>query len=273
MEEVNSYELSQDGKKILVRKLSDFYVIDASTTPPSELPKSKVNLDQWTFSINPKEEWRQMFVEAWRLERDFFYDPNMHGVDYKGLLQKHLPLVERITDRNELNDLISDLVSELSALHTYIVGGDSRVSPDQISPASLGAVLTRDERNGGYAIRHIYIADPDYPEMSSPLSKPELNVREGDIIQSINGESTLSVESPFLLLRNQTNQQVLVKLRSASTGKDYQAIVKPISQGDESNLRYSEWEYTRRLRVEESAKVISDTSICAQWVEVITQSG
>jgi tricorn protease len=81
-----------------------------------------------------------------------------------------------------------------------------------------------------------------------------LTIKEGDVIKSINGVSTLSVESPYLLLRNLTNQQVLLKMKSAGTGKDYEAVVKPISQGDESNLRYSEWEYTRRLRVEEASK-------------------
>jgi tricorn protease len=254
VDDIRGFELSLNGKKLLVRKSSDFYVIDASATPPTDLGKSKVNLDQWTFSINPRDEWRQMFTEAWRLERDYFYDPNMHGIDYKGLLERHLPLVERITDREELNDLISSLVGELAALHIYVRGGDRRESQDQISPASLGAVLVRDESKGGYRIQHIYEAEPDYPEVASPLSKPGLDIHEGDIIKSLNGVSTLSVASPSLLLRNQTNQQVLLRLKSAASGKEIDAVVKPISQGEESNLRYSEWEYTQRLRVDQESK-------------------
>ena len=254
LDEVNGYDLTRDGKKLMVQKSGDIYIIDASTSPPSDLPKSKVTLDNWTFTISPREEWRQMVMEEWRLERDNFYDPNLHGIDYKGLLERHLPLVDRVTDRDELNDLITDLVGELAALHIFVGGGDRRLGLDQISPASLGALLVKDEANGGYRIQHIYLSDPDYLEVSSPLSRPGLTIKEGDVIKSINGVSTLSVESPYLLLRNLTNQQVLLKMKSAGTGKDYEAVVKPISQGDESNLRYSEWEYTRRLRVEEASK-------------------
>jgi tricorn protease len=252
VEDIRGYELSSNGKKLLVQKTDAFYIIDASATPPSELPKSKMDLDNWTLTVNPKQEWRKMLTEAWRMERDYFYDPALHGVDYKGLLERHLPLVDRVTDRDELNDLISSLVGELAALHIFVGGGDRRISPDPISTASLGAQLVRDGTNGGYRIEHIYHADPDYPEVASPLDKPSLTIREGDIISSINGTQTLSVASPALLLRNQVNQQVLLKLKSASTGKEYDAVVKPFSQGDESNLRYSEWEYTRRLRVEEA---------------------
>jgi tricorn protease len=254
LEEINGYELSRNGKKLLVRKGSDFYTIDATATPPSELAKNKVNLDSWSFTVDPKQEWRKVLVEAWRMERDYFYDPNLHGIDYKGILDRHLSIVDRVTDRDELNDLISSLVGELAALHIFVGGGDRRTTLDQISPASLGALLVRDESDGGYRIQHIYRAEPDYPEVSSPLSKPELSIHEGDVIRSINGVSTLSVASPSLLLRNKASQQVLLKLKSADTGKEYDAVVKPMTQGEESNLRYSEWEYTRRLRVEESGK-------------------
>ncbi len=253
LDDMASYELSRDGKKLLVRKSDDFYVIDASATAPTELPKSKVNLGSWSFSLTPREEWRQMFVEAWRLERDYFYDPGLHGADYKGLMAKHLPLVDRVSDRDELNDLLTDIVGELSALHIFVVGGDRRLSPDPISVASLGAVLRRDEAKGGYRIDRIYEAEPDYPEISSPLKKAGLTINEGDVITSVNGVSTLSAASPALMLRNQSSQQVLLHIKPAS-GKEFDAIVKPISPGDEFGLRYSDWEYSRRMRVEKEGK-------------------
>jgi tricorn protease len=254
VEDIGGYELSRDGKKLFVQKSGDLFVIDASSTPPSEMPKSKVNLDNWTMTVNPRDEWRLMLREAWRLQRDYFYDTNLHGIDYNGLLAKHLPLVDRVTDRDELNDLISSLVGELAALHTFVSGGDRRTGIDQISPASFGALLTRDEAGGGYRIQRIYKGDPDYPEVSSPLVRNGLDIHEGDVIKAINGVPTLSVASPYLLLRNQLNQQVLLKLKSATTAKEFDAIVKPISQGEEFNLRYTEWEYTRRLLVDETSK-------------------
>jgi tricorn protease len=254
LEDIRGGELSADGKKYLARKGDDFYVFDANGTAPSDLAKSKVNLGNWMLSIDPREEFRQMFLEAWRLERDYFYDPGLHGVDYKGLLHKHLPLVDRITDRDELSDLLSNLVGELSALHTFVYGGDTRRSQDQIGLASLGARLSRDEKAGGYRIQHIFRADPNYLDVSSPLSQPGLTIKEGDVVLAINGTPSLLNTSPDLLLKNQAGQQVLLHIRSINGNREFDAIVKPISLSEEENLRYSEWEETRRLRVEETGK-------------------
>ena len=195
-----------------------------------------------------------MFVEAWRLERDYFYDPGLHGVDYEGLLRRHLPLVDRVTDRYELNDLIAHLVGELSALHIFVRGGDIREGEDSVYPASLGAVLARDESGGGYRIEHIYQGESDYLEQLSPLAKPEYHIEEGDIITIINGVSVLDGPDPSILLKNQVGQQVLLHLKSGKENKTYQVIVKPISQREEANLRYFEWENTRRLIVEDKGR-------------------
>ena len=254
VEDINRYELSMDGKKLMVIKRNDIFVIEAAHNPPAKISESKVDLSRWTFSIKPRDEWRQMFIEAWRLERDYFYDPQMHGVDYEGLLNHYLPIVDRVTDRDELSDLIAQLVGELSALHIFVRGGDTRRGQDSISPASLGAVLKRDDAAGGYRIDHIFQTEPDYLEHFSPLARPELNINEGDIITAINGVSSLSVADPAVLLRSQTSQQVLLQLKSSQNNQAYKAIVKPISQSQESNLRYNEWEYQRRLMVEEKGK-------------------
>ncbi len=253
LDDIGSYELSNDGKKILVRKGEGIYVIDASAAPLTDVSKHLVNLSNWTFSFDPREEWKQMFIESWRLERDYFYDPNLQGVDYDKMLKMYLPLVDRVRDRDELNDLISQIVGELSALHTFVVGGDIRREEQQIGIGSLGALITKDKKDGGYKIEHIYKSEPDYLEDISPLSKQGVNVNEGDVILSINGISLLSVESPNLLLENQIGKQVLVHLLSSKTKKEYDAIVVPISKQAEANLRYDEWEYTRRLLVDKES--------------------
>lgn len=252
VENIRSYDLSGDKKKTLVRKGSNIYVFDSGSSAPAKLDKNKVDLSKWTFSIDPREEWRQMFVDAWRLERDYFYDRNLHGVDYDGLLARHLPLVDRVANRAELSDLIAQLVGELSALHIYVSGGDHRRGDDQIRPASLGARLIRDEGAGGYRIDHIYKSEPDYINRLSPLAKADVNVNEGDIILDINGVPTLSVTHPGELLNNKAGQQVLLRIKSRSSGSESNVVLKPISPGAESNLRYDEWEYSRRMAVEES---------------------
>ncbi|MBN1407699.1 MAG: PD40 domain-containing protein [Calditrichaceae bacterium] len=254
VEDIRNYELSQNGNKILIRKDKDIYVFDASEGSVDKLVDYKVDLSKWIFSVNPREEWQQLFVDAWRLERDYFYDPNLHGVDWRGLLEKHLPLVKRVTDRDELNDLISQLVGELSALHIFVRGGDQREGEDQISTASLGAELKREEAAGGYRIDHIYQSEPDYLDRQSPLVKPYLNINEGDVILAINGVSTMSVVHPGILLKNQVNLQVLLKIKSKKDGKIFDAVVKPISPGEERRLRYDDWEYTRQQQVEKMSK-------------------
>ncbi|MHC4717835.1 MAG: S41 family peptidase, partial [Planctomycetota bacterium] len=250
LEDVGNYELSADGKKMLVRKKDDLYIIDAKAKK-ADLDKKKVNLSEWKLSVEPREEWRQMFVESWRLERDYFYDRGMHGVDWKAMLDKYLPLVDRVTTRRELSDLMAQMVSELAALHTYVGGGDMRSGPDDVKPAALGAVLRRSIAGGGYRVEHIYRSDPDDLGRRSPLAHPNVDVRDGDVIEMINGTPTLSVPDIGALLRNQAGRQVLIRVRPADSGESRDVVVTPLTLREADNLRYTEWEYTRRLAVDE----------------------
>ena len=253
VEGVGFFEMSMDGKKLLVRKGNDIYVIDAEPSSVSDLNDHRVDLGGWTFAIDVRDDWRQIFVDAWRLERDYFYDPDMHGVDWEGTLEKFLALVDRVTTRNELSDLIGRIIGELSALHTSVRGGDERRGQENVSVATLGARLFRDSERGGYRIDHIYQSDPDYPDEMAPLEDPDLDVYAGDVIEAINGVATLDVSDIGALLRNQQGRQVLLTVRSGgggsvSAGQSRDLIVVPAS--NESNLRYNDWEYSRRQIVE-----------------------
>ena len=249
IEDVRSFELSADRKKLLVRKGENLYVLDSTAEKIDE--EKKVNLSGWTFVVNPRDEWRQMFTESWRLMRDYFYDRKMHGVDWKAMLNKYLPLVDRVTDRGELSDLMADMVGELSALHIFVRGGDHRDSPDDIQVASLGAELKRDEEALGWRVTHIYKADPEYPGDSSPLRKPGVEIEVGDVILSIDGVSLFSVAQPEMLLRNKAGPPGPGGGEVKDTGDKRQFIVQPINQQKDADLRYTEWEYTRRLAVEQ----------------------
>jgi tricorn protease len=248
VEEVTSYELSQDGKQLLVRKKDDLYVFEAGAKAPAELAKGKLDLSGWSFPLDVREDWRQIFVDAWRLERDYFYDPGTHAIAWTAVLDKHLPLVDRITTRDELSDLIGWMVGELSALHTSVRGGDLRQGPDDVKVATLGARLARDEAAGGYRIEHVYRHDPDYPDERSPLADPELGIAEGDVITTLNGVETLSVEHLNALLRNQEKRQVLLRLKPPAGGPARDVIVVPTT--DEPSLRYADWEQSRRSLAE-----------------------
>ncbi len=250
VEDVRSIEPSMDGKKLLVRKSNALHVIDAKPAKVANLAESRVDLSGWSFPIDVRDDWRQIFVDAWRLERDYFYDPGMHGVDWDAVLAKHLPLVDRVTTRDELSDLIGWMVGELSALHTSVRGGDLRRGPDNVQVASLGARLMRDPVRNGYRIDHIYQADPDYPDTWSPLADPDLGINPGDVITAVNGAATLEVPDIGALLRNQAGKQVLLTIGSGADARD--VIVEPMT--NEANLRYTDWEVTRRMLTDSASE-------------------
>lgn len=253
------YELSLDNKAILVRKKDALFIIDASASAPASLDDKGVDLSGWTFSLIPRDEWRQMFNESWRLERDYFYDLNMHGVDWKAMRDRYLPLVDRVATRQELSDVIAQMVAELSALHTFVRDGDIRQGDDKIASATLGAFLTRDETHGGggYRVQHIYQTDPDQPELRPPLAKPGVDVKDGEIIEEVNGVPALNVPDVSVLLRNKAGKQVLLKIKTpAKNGEESKSrnvIAVPITADDDADLRYHEWEYTRRLIVDKDS--------------------
>ena len=250
LHDVRFYDLSADGKKILVRKGDDLYVVKAGEKAPEDLSKARVDLSGWTFPIRPRDEWRQMFDEAWRLERDYFYDRGMNGVDWKAMRAKYAPLVDRVTTREELSDILGQMISELSALHMYVRGGDMRETPFPIDGASLGARLVRDPAAGGERVDHVYRTDPDRPGELSPLARPGVGVEDGDVIEAINGVSVLTVPDAGALLRNQAGKQVLLRVKPKDGGPAKDVVVEPISLSRDADLRYDEWEYTRRLEVE-----------------------
>jgi tricorn protease len=252
--DIKTFEFSADRKKLLVVRENDQLILDADIKPAGfgdskAIGKSTINLSRWTFFTNPRAEFRSIYLDAWRLERDYFYDKKMHGVDWNAMRARYLPLVDRVSDRAELNDVIAQLVSELSALHTFVVGGDSRRPADQIDLAAFGAQLRKDDKAGGFVVEHIYRNDPDLPNSGPPFVRPESRVKEGEVILSIDGENLAGAPDERALLRGKAGIEVLLRVKSGA-GETRDVLVKPIKSSDEDNLRYAEWEYTRRLKVD-----------------------
>ncbi len=258
MESIRDYQLSANRKKLLVVRAEDLLVLDAGDEAPrdQELEDSILDLSGWTFSLDPREEWRQMFVEAWRLERDYFYDRDMHGVDWAQMGERYFQMLDRVTDREELADLMGQMVSELSALHTFVFGGDHREGLEDVQPGSLGARFKKDAEAGGWRIEHIYATDPDYPDDLSPLASPDVAARVGEVITAIDGVPSISSPDIGSMLRSKAGRQVRLSLEMGE-GKEIstrEVIVTPITPAQEEDLRYREWEYTRRLLTEDLGK-------------------
>lgn len=256
--DVKSYEISADRKRMLVRKDDDFLIVDSDATSKSlgeakTMSQAKIDVSAWTILVNPRVEFRQLFLDAWRLERDYFYDRNMHGIDWPGVRDRYLPLLDRVSDRRELDDVIAQMASELSALHIFVRVGDARQADDRVSLGALGAVLRHDAKAGGFVVDHVYQHDPDLPNLAPPLARPDSRVSEGEVILSIDGEPLGSVPDERALLRGKAGQKVLLHVKPVH-GAERDVLVTPLSAREETDVRYREWEYTRRVKVDTDSK-------------------
>jgi tricorn protease len=252
-ESVRQFALSADGKKLMIMRTAradtapEILIVDAGPKLPGELDKSRVLWSDWQIAVDPRAEWRQMFADAWRMQRDFFYDREMHGVDWTAVRAKYAPLVERVTERGELAEVMAQMVGELSLLHSQVHPGEVRRGPDDPGAAGLGALLERDP--AGWKIARIYTGDPELPSEAGPLAAPGLNIPAGTVITAINGRSATDAPDATELLRGQADKQVLLQLREPN-GRERQVIITPVDWRREAQLRLNDWRYGRARAVQ-----------------------
>lgn len=253
--DVRSYELSADGKKLMLMRGSasgpELLIVDAAPKLPPETGKFQVRWNDWQIATQPRAEWKQMFNDAWRMHRDHFYDKAMHGVDWKAVRAKYEPLLERLTDRHELGELMAQMVGEISALHSQVNPGDTRQGPEEPGIAGLGARMSKVAE--GWRIDHLYAADPELPNEAGPLAAPGLGIKAGDVITAVNGRKAADAPHIVELLRGQAGKQVLLDLKTAD-GKAVQKIVMPVAARRDNELRYNDWRVSRARIVEQAGE-------------------
>ena len=257
--DVRNYDISADGKKLmLVRNQGqgapEVLIVDAAPklqTDAKELAKLTVRWSDWQIATQPRAEWKQMFADAWRMQRDFFYDKDMHGVDWQAVRAKYEPLVDRVTDRFELAELMAQMVAELGALHSQVAAGDTRAAPDEPGLAGLGGRFSR--APNGWRIDAIYGFEAELPAEAPPLATPAVNLKVGDVITHVNGRPTAEAPHILELLRGQAGRQVLLDVKQAD-GKAVQRIVTPVAQMRENQLRYNDWRVSRARAVEQAGQ-------------------
>ena len=206
-----------------------------------------VQAQGWKIRIEPQNEWRQMFKDAWLMHRDGLFDAKMRGVDWLAAKAKYEPLLNRLTDRRELNDIFKQMMGELNALHSQVRGGDIVETDDVTSSSSLGAALA--DTCEGVIVSHIYMHDPELPDEASPLAKPGVNVLNGDIIKAINNAPVATVADVVKALKFQTDKQVLLTL--LRDDEQVKTIVKPESIRNEARYRYRNWVHMNANKVNE----------------------
>ncbi|MGK5091779.1 S41 family peptidase [Deltaproteobacteria bacterium TL4] len=198
-----------------------------------------LDLKRVRISVDYPSEWKQMFQEAWRLQKEFFWNEELSGVDWAQVSQKYFPLLDRIASRSELSDLIWEMQGELATSHTYEWGGDYPYTP-QYHIGHLGAELAYDSKEKGYVIQRIYQGDVWKKGEHSPLSIPGIQVKEGDVIVGIGGVPLDKDTTPEEMLVHQAGQNVCLSLKSTEKDSPVRHIVVNTLRGSQ-RVRYRDW--------------------------------
>lgn len=234
--EFNGFLISENGKKVLVKKGEGWFVEDLPTAKLE--PKNKVDLSGLSYVTDLKAEWKQVFDESWRQMRDYFYDPNMHGVDWKAMHARYATLLPYVNHRNDLSYLIGEMIGELNVGHAYVNNGD-RPDVERIKLGMLGAKLEKD-RSGYYKIASILPGLSWDKSMISPLRVPGVEVNEGEFIVSVNGQDVRSLPNIYEALVGKAGQLVELQVNKLAREQgSRRVVVRPIA--DESKLYYQKW--------------------------------
>ncbi len=246
-DDVDVFDVSADGKKVLVAKSGSYSVVEVAENQKMD---KKMPTTQIVLTVDPKAEWKQIFTDVWRFERDFFYDPNMHGVNWNEMKIRYGKLLDNCVTRWDVNFVIGELISELSSSHTYRGGGDIDDGP----VSNFGYLgVDWELSDGAYRIKNIVVDAPWDTEVRSPLLEPGVKIEKGDYVLAVNGQPLDVAKAPWASFAGLADKTVELTVNSkpAMDGA-HRVLVKTI--GDETRLRHLAWIESNRKRVEEATK-------------------
>ncbi len=238
-----NFGYSHDRKKLLVLRGDDAFIIDASENQKLDQPLDKKGMD---VMVSPREEWKQIFWEAWRLERDFFYDPNMQGVDWKAVGDHYAKMLDDCVSRSDLAFLIREMIAELNVGHAYYRPGNE----DDTPKGDVGLLGCRFEIDGDrYKIAELYAGADWDSDARNPLAAA--GVKQGQYLLQVNGMDLKTSENPYALFQDTVDQTVNLTISDDATvdDKDQRLVIKPMA--DDSNLRFRGWIERNRKYIDE----------------------
>ena len=265
VKEAGAFKMSANGKKLLVRKEKKMAIVDAA---PDQKLDNPISLTGMTARIDPRSEWRQVFTEAWRIQRDFFYDPNMHGVDWPAIREQYAAMLDDCVSRRDVAYVLGEMIAELNVGHAYVrSAGDIEKEPE-VSVGMLGADYELD--NGAYRIARIHEGAPWDIDARGPLSEPNVDVKEDDYLLAVNGVPLDTGKDPWGAFQGLADKVVTLTVSEKPTLDDdaRDVVVKPLAS--ERRLRYRAWIAKNRKYVEDKTdgKVgyiyVPNTSISGQ---------
>ncbi|MBY0230618.1 MAG: PDZ domain-containing protein [Gemmataceae bacterium] len=235
--------LSENGEKLLYRQGQKWFLTAAAAVAPGA---GALNLDGVEMRIDPRAEWRQMYEEVWRLQRDFMYDPKLHGLDLPAMRKKYAAFLPGIASRNDLNCLFDEMLGNLCLGHVYIGGGDT-----YRATGARGGLLGCDfeAKDGRYRIKRVYRGENYNPSLRAPLTQPGNRVKEGEYLLAVDGVDLKGEESVYKLLEGTAGRTITLKVGPTADGKGSREVqVTPIP--NEQPLRHLAWVEDNRKKVE-----------------------
>ncbi len=246
---IDGYRLSADGGSLVYKQGNDIGIIAADARESQGEPLDLSGLTMW---LDPRTEWEQIYHEVWRMERDYYYEPDMHGLDWPEVRQKYAELLPYASSRADVAYLIGEMIGELSTSHTYEWGGDRKRDADRVSVGMLGVDWQVDEPANRYRFGKIH-REPDWTdEVDPPLLGPGMDVREGEYLLAVNGEEVTAERNVYSYFQNLVGTQITLTVNdNPEMAGAREVTVEPL--GGEGTLRYNTWvEHNRKLVAEES---------------------
>jgi tricorn protease len=240
--DADAFRLSANGEKLLVANGGQYDIVDVA---PEQSMDTPLKTDEMSVTVDPRAEWRQIFADVWRFQRDFFYDPNMHGVDWDQMRERYGPLVEEAATRSDVNFLIGQLIAELNASHTYRGGGDTE-TPERRAVGLLGVDWALED--GAYRIDRIVEGAPWDVDTRSPLRRPGLDVEAGDYVLAVNGVPLDPDRAPWAALEGHAGETVELTVHDEPTREGARTVLVETMTSDD-RLRYLDWINQKRERV------------------------
>jgi tricorn protease len=244
-DQVDWYQIAANGEKILIAKDNNLYIIKTEENQSADKP---LRLSEMQMFVDPREEWKQILVDAWRLERDYFYDPTMHGVNWAAVKDQYLKMLTGALTREEVNYVLGEMIGELNASHTY-KGGGAEENSKHFSVGYLGIDWQVD--GAYYKVKKIIRGAAWDAEARSPLDLPGVEIKEGNYILAINGVKLSTALDPAAAFQGLAGKTVEITYNTtASLAGAKTAVVEALF--DESRLRHLAWIEQNRKRVEDA---------------------
>jgi len=249
LDDADGFEATSDGKKLLVGSKRKFAIVEVKPAQKFEKP---MRTGEMQARVDPRAEWRQIFADAYRFERDYFYDAGMHGVNWTQVRDHYLRLLDDAVTRWDVNFVLGEFIAELNASHTYHGGGDLE-EPARRGVGLLGVDWALDVEAGAYQVKHIVSGGPWDADVRSPLAEPGVNVKEGEYVLAVNGVRLEPDRDPWSAFEGLADMPVTLTVNSRpALAGSRQVVVKTLA--DETELRFREWIERRRKRVDEATR-------------------